>query len=97
MSRMENEHDNIVPYRRFLAVLAILIVLTLISVAVTKIYLGALTVAAALIIATIKSTFVLRIFMHLKFDNKFFSVLVSGVVVLLALVIIVTLSDYIFR
>lgn len=94
---MENKHDHIVPYRSFIAVLALLIVLTIVSVVVTKIHLGALTVAVALLIASVKSTFVLRIFMHLKFDSKLFTILVSGVVILLALVIIVTLSDYIFR
>lgn len=94
---MESEKNHIVPYRTFLIVLAILIVLTLVSVFVTNIYLGALTVFIALLIATIKSTFVLRVFMHLKFDNKMFTVLVAGVAILLALVIIITLSDYIFR
>jgi len=94
---MEHEKNHIVPYRTFLIVLAILLVLTLVSVAVTTIYLGALTVFIALLIATIKSTFVLRVFMHLKFDNKMFTFMVAGVFILLALVIIVTLSDYIFR
>lgn len=94
---MENEKHTIVPYRTFLMVLALLITLTLISVAVTNIYLGALTVFIALMIATIKSTFVLRIFMHLKFDNRLFAVMAGSVVLLLALVIIVTLLDYIYR
>ena len=56
---MENEKNHIIPYRTFLYVLAILIVLTLISVTLTQISLGALTVAIALLIAAIKSSFVL--------------------------------------
>ena len=94
---MDHEKDHIVPYKTFLIVLALLIVLTIISVAVTKIYLGALTVAIALLIASVKSAFVFRIFMHLKFESRFFSVMVGAVVLLLALVIIITLTDYIFR
>ena len=94
---MEHEKDHIVPYKTFLIVLAVLITMTLISVAVTKIYLGTLTVFIALLIATVKSTFVLRIFMHLKFEKNFFSVMVGSVALLLALVIIITLADYIFR
>jgi cytochrome c oxidase subunit 4 len=94
---MEHEKDHIVPYKTFLIVLAVLIVMTIISVAVTKIYLGALTVAIALLIASVKSTFVLRVFMHLKFESRFFSVMVGAVALLLALVIIITLADYIFR
>jgi cytochrome c oxidase subunit 4 len=94
---MEDEKIHIIPYRTFLSILALLITLTLTSVAVTQIYLGTLTVAIALIIAVIKSSFVLRIFMHLKFENKIFSIAVIAVVVILSLVIIITLLDYIYR
>jgi cytochrome c oxidase subunit 4 len=94
---MENEESHIVPYRTFLYVLALLITLTLTSVAVTQIYLGTLTVAIALFIAVIKSSFVLRIFMHLKFENKIFSIAVTAVILILCLVIIITLLDYLYR
>jgi cytochrome c oxidase subunit 4 len=70
---MDNEKIHIIPYRTFLYVLALLVTLTLTSVAITQIYLGAFTVVLALVIATIKSSFVLRIFMHLKFEKKMFS------------------------
>lgn len=94
---MENEKNHIVPYKTFLLVLGGLIVLTLVSVAVTKIYLGALTVFIALLIATVKSSFVLWIFMHLKFENRMFKISVIGVVLLISAVIIITLLDYLFR
>jgi cytochrome c oxidase subunit 4 len=94
---MESEKNHIIPYRTFLYVLALLIFLTLISVAITRIYLGALTVALALVIAAVKSTFVLRIFMHLKSEKKMFSYLVLAVVLLIAVVIIITFLDYLYR
>jgi len=94
---MEDEKAHIIPYRTFLYVLALLIALTLTSVAVTQIYLGTLTVAIALVIAVIKSSFVLRIFMHLKFENKIYSFAVISVILILCLVIIITLLDYIYR
>jgi cytochrome c oxidase subunit 4 len=94
---MENEKAHIIPYRTFLYVLALLIALTLTSVAVTQIYLGTLTVTIALVIAVIKSSFVLRIFMHLKFENKIYSFAVIAVILILCLVIIITLLDYIYR
>lgn len=78
-------------------VLAVLIALTLTSVGLTRIHLGALTVGIALFIAVIKSTFVLRIFMHLKLESRMFTILTAGVATLVAFVIIGTLSDYIFR
>jgi cytochrome c oxidase subunit IV len=93
----ENEKNHIIPYRTFLFVLAGLIALTLTSVTLTRISLGTLTVAMALIIAAIKSTFVLRIFMHLKFESRLFSRAVMGVISLFAAILIITLLDYINR
>ena len=94
---MENENNHIIPYRTFLYVLALLITLTLTSVAITQIYLGTLTVVLALLIATVKSSFVLRIFMHLKFEKKMFSFAVIAVVLILCAVILITFLDYLYR
>jgi cytochrome c oxidase subunit 4 len=94
---MENENNHIIPYRTFLFVLALLITLTLTSVALTQIYLGTLTVVLALLIAAVKSSFVLRIFMHLKFENKMFSIAVIAVVMILSVVILITFLDYLYR
>jgi cytochrome c oxidase subunit 4 len=93
----ENEKNHIIPYRTFLFVLAGLIVLTLTSVTLTRISLGTMTVAIALIIAAVKSSFVLRIFMHLKFESKIFSFAVIGVITLFSAVLLVTLLDYLNR
>jgi cytochrome c oxidase subunit IV len=94
---MENEKNHIIPYRSFLLVLAVLITLTLISVSVTQIYLGPLTIFIALLIAAIKSSFVLRIFMHLKFESKMLVFLVIAVILLICVVILITLLDYLYR
>jgi cytochrome c oxidase subunit 4 len=94
---MENEQEDIIPYKTFLIVLVILIGFTLTSVALTRIYLGALTAAAALVIAAVKSSFVLRIFMHLKTDKRMFSVLVIAIALLISTVIIITFLDYLYR
>jgi cytochrome c oxidase subunit 4 len=97
METTENEKSNIIPYRTFLIVLAALIVLALTSVALTQIYLGTLTIALALIIAVIKSSLVLRYFMHLKFESRMFSLGVIAVALLLGTVIIITFLDYLNR
>ena len=94
---MENEKNHIIPYSTFLYVLATLIVLTLISVILTQISLGALTVAIALLIAAVKSSFVLGIFMHLKFESKMLILMVIAVIVIICIVIFITLLDYIYR
>jgi cytochrome c oxidase subunit 4 len=97
MESMGYEKNHIIPYRTFLYVLAGLIVLTLTSVTLTQISLGTLTVAMVLLIASIKSFFVLRIFMHLKFEIRMFSVGVAAVALLISAVIIITLLDYLYR
>jgi cytochrome c oxidase subunit 4 len=94
---MNSEEKHIIPYRTFLSVLAVLIVLTLTSVFLTRIHLGALTVLIALLIAVVKSSFVLRVFMHLKLENRMFTFLTIGVATVIAFVIIGTITDYIFR
>lgn len=94
---MKNENNHIIPYKTYLLILAGLVLLTIISVVLTEISLGALTVAVALLIASIKSTFVLSYFMHLKFENRFITFATIGVIALLAAVIIVTLLDYLTR
>jgi len=94
---VENENNHIIPYKTFLIILAGLIVLTMVSVILTQISLGTLTVAIALLIASVKSTFVLRYFMHLKFESRFISFATMGVILLLASVIVLTLLDYLNR
>jgi cytochrome c oxidase subunit 4 len=94
---MENEKHHIVPYKTYLLILAVLLVLTGISVAVTQINLGTLTVTIALLIAAVKSTLVLAIFMHLKFDNKMYAFMAIGVVLLIGVLIFITFLDYFYR
>ncbi len=97
MENTEHENSHIIPYRTFLIILVILIVLALTSVTLTQIYLGTLTVALALIIAVIKSSLVLRYFMHLKFESRMFTIGVISVALLISSVIIITFLDYLYR
>ena len=94
---MENEKHHIVPYKTFLLILAVLLVLTGVSVAVTQINLGTLTVTMALAIAGVKSALVLSIFMHLRFDNKMYSFMAIGVIFLIGVLIFITFLDYPYR
>ena len=94
---MENEKHHIVPYQTYFLVLVTLLVLTGISVAITRIELGTLTVTMALLIASVKSTFVLGIFMHLRFDNKMYTFMAVGVALLIGALIFITFLDYLYR
>lgn len=94
---MENEKHHIVPYKTYLFILVALLLLTAVSVAVTRIDLGTLTVTIALLIAAVKSGLVLGIFMHLKFDNRMYSFMAIGVVLLIGIMIFITFLDYLYR
>lgn len=90
-------HTHIIKYQSYLYVLIALISMTFLSVAVTQIDLGPYTVTIALLLASLKSLLVLLIFMHLKFDKKFFAFMVAGVFLLVACVIVITFLDYLYR
>lgn len=92
-----SENHTIVSYKTQALVLLALLVLTGLSVAITQINLGPLTVSAALLLATVKASLVLVYFMHLKFDNRFFAFMVIGVIILIGIVIFVTFLDYLYR
>jgi cytochrome c oxidase subunit IV len=88
---------HISSYFSHAVVLIILFALTTISVSVTGWHLGALTVAIALIIASIKAGTVITYFMHMKFESLFLKLMVAGVFLLYVLVIVITFIDYLLR
>ena len=94
---MSDTTHHIVPYRTYGLILLLLLTLTGISVAVTQIELTRWSTAVALLLAGTKSTFVLAIFMHLKFDQKIFRIMAALIFLLLASVILITFLDYAFR
>ncbi|MDE5420848.1 cytochrome C oxidase subunit IV family protein [Ancylomarina sp. DW003] len=95
---MDNgQHTHIVKYSTFVWILIILLVLTFSSVAITQLDLGVYTVTGALLFASVKSVIVLMYFMHLKFDKKFYAIMMAGIALLLTSVIIVTFLDYLYR
>lgn len=94
---MANEKQHIVPYSTYLLILGALLVFTFLSIEITGIELGSLTVAAALLFATLKSYLVLTYFMHLKFDKPYIRIMVGFVIAVFLAVIIITFFDYFFR
>jgi cytochrome c oxidase subunit 2 len=87
------EHVHAVPLPILLGVWGILIVLTWLTVAATKIDLGGLNIVIALAIAVVKSTFVALYFMHLRYDRPFNSVIFVGALLFVMLFISFALLD----
>jgi cytochrome c oxidase subunit 4 len=71
-----------------------LLMLTLVTVAATKIDLGSsLNLALAMVIAVIKATLVVLFFMHLKYDKLFHSVIFVSAILAASLFVGFTLMD----
>jgi cytochrome c oxidase subunit IV len=94
---MANNTTHTIEYKALSKTLLILLFLTFVTITVTSIHLGPLTVGIALLIACTKSFIVLSNFMHLKYESLLLRILVAMVFVLFALVVIITFIDYAFR
>ena len=94
---MKNIRSHITGYSTYAIILVFLLVLTALSVVVTGYHLGAFSVGIALLIASVKVATVISYFMHLRSENMFLKLAVSGVFILFGLVIMITFFDYLFR
>lgn len=88
---------HIVPYRIFVLVWLVLLVLTGVTIAVSRIHLGAWNVWAALGIASIKSGLVIFFFMHMKFEHLYYKAYLFLTLVILAIFIGLTFTDVLYR
>lgn len=94
---MSDQKQHISSYTSHAVVLVILLVLTALSVLITGLHFGTLSVGVALLVASIKGGTVVTYFMHLKWESSFIKAMVIGVFVVYALVIVLTFFDYLFR
>jgi cytochrome c oxidase subunit 4 len=90
----QDEIAHVTPVRLLVAVWGALIVLTIVTVAVTKVDLGASTnLVIAMAIATIKAGLVVTYFMHLRWDRPFHTLIFVGSLLFVSLFISLTLFD----
>ncbi len=94
---MSEEKTHIVPYTTQVFVLIALLVLTGITVAVTRLEFGPLNTVVAMLIAGAKAIIVLAWYMHLKYEKRMLPMFVAGVVIVFLLVLFVTFFDYSYR
>ena len=109
MSANEHDHDehghgggsvpggdhvpHVLPYVAYMGTWITLMVLTVITVAASYMNFGPANLLIAVTIATIKATVVAAIFMHLAFDQKLHSLILSMAGLFLAIFISITMSD----
>lgn len=68
---------HIIPAKTFLNVLIALLILTIITVAVAQFDFGAFNFVIAMGVASAKAALVMMYFMHLKYDDKTYTVLMG--------------------
>lgn len=95
----QHPHDapHVVSYGQYVLIWLGLLALTGITVALAGIDLGRWVIVTALVIAAIKSTLVLNIFMHLKFEHRMFRWFVVIALATLAIFFILLFFDYAFH
>jgi len=88
-----NHAHQILPLRTYLGIGSTLLVLTAITVWVATIDLGTINLLVAMIIAAIKASLVALFFMHLKYDNKLYAVILLTALLFLSAFIVFTMFD----
>ena len=93
----EAAHHEPVGYGQYFMTWFALVFLTAITVTAAGLHLGAISVLVALLIATVKASIVLWLFMHMKYEDATFHRLILIMVVALAIFIGLTFTDTLFR
>jgi cytochrome c oxidase subunit IV len=89
--------NHVVPTRIYYLIFIILMLCTGLTVAVAFVDLGRLNIVAALAIAAFKATLVVLFFMHVKYGTRLTWAVVAGGVFWLAILIVLTMGDYLTR
>jgi cytochrome c oxidase subunit 4 len=94
---MSTEHAHVVSRRTYFAIFAILLVCTYLTWQVAYFDLGPLNTVVALGIAVFKAVLVVLFFMHVRHGTRLTGVVVLSGVFWLAILLIITMSDYLTR
>ena len=92
-----NSVPHILPLRIYLGVAGALLLLTAITIMVAREDFGSWNLVVALLIAATKATLVALFFMHLKYDNRIYSIIFVGAILFLGIFITFTMFDTLNR
>jgi len=94
---MDSDQQHLMSYKTLGQVLAVLLLLTGLTVGVSYIDMGRLNVPITLAIASAKVSLVLLFFMHLKYEGRAIKISFISTVCFLAIMISFTFWDVAFR
>jgi len=94
---MSEETHAPVPYRTFILIWVALLILTGITVEVSRFDVGVLNIWVALGVASIKSSLVIFFFMHLRQESLLFKIGLLVMLVIVAIFVGLTFFDVLYR
>ncbi|MCH8126060.1 cytochrome C oxidase subunit IV family protein [candidate division KSB1 bacterium] len=97
MSNHHEQEQHLISYSTYFLIWLGLLALTGVTVAVAGFKFKNLSVVVALVIASIKSILVFNYFMHLKYEEAFFRVMLFVTLTFFVIFITLTFFDYSFR
>ena len=86
-------HPHVMSPRTLVGVYVALVILTVLTVAITKVSFGNFNVGVALAIAVIKAALVILYFMHVKYDSPFIGLIVIVALMFIAVFIWFAMQD----
>jgi cytochrome c oxidase subunit IV len=86
-------HVHVHPASTYVKIFGALVVLTLITVGLSRIHLGEWNFFIAVVVATIKASLVALFFMHLKDDNRFNVLIFVGSLLFMGVFFVYTMND----
>lgn len=88
---------HIIPVSTYLAIFAALVILTIVTVWVSYLDLGEISIYVAMFIAIIKASLVAGFFMHLKYDDRFNTVVFASSILFIGIYFSLTFADLMSR
>jgi cytochrome c oxidase subunit 4 len=89
--------EHVVSPKTYLMIFAALMVLTATTVGVALVDLGPFNVIVALVVALIKTTLVVLIFMHVRYTKRIIPLVILGGILWLVILIGLTMTDFLSR
>ena len=96
MSSQHHEEAHVIEYGNYIYIWLGLLAFTGITVTVSGINLGNWTIVIALLIACVKSWYVLNYFMHMKYEDAIFKLFITAALLTLLIFLGFTFWDYSF-
>ena len=94
---MSAEKHPTISLSSYLMVWLALLALTALTITAASLHFGAWSVVAAIVIATIKGTLVLFYFMHLRYEDRVFKIMLLLALFTLAIIMLLTFVDVLLR